>query len=422
MKPRITRRRALIAFFGIVALYFAFREFKGDVIDWYAHSHFVRTAAYVASDSPDQICLTWSDDPRTTQTIQWRTATSVMEGSVEYREGGPGEDNLLKAKADRKVVEDVLLQNDPLNHRFTAVLRDLKPDTTYAYRVGNAAQNTWSEWAEFKTAPEAPRPFSFTYLGDPQKGLDSWGRLMQAAQEQYSSTAFYLIAGDLINDGGWRNEWDHFFRVSRGIFDRRPLVPVLGNHDYSYDEVPQLYLDLFSLPLNGPADFPPERAYSFTYSNALFVVLDSNLPVEDQAPWLEEQLSESTATWKFAAYHHPAFPSAPHRRNVDVRDIWGAIFDKYHVDMALQGHDHAYLRTYPMRGGERAASAKEGTYYVVSVSGTKFYDQEPHDYAEVAFPDVMTYQTIDIGMNPDTLTYRAYDMEGKLRDEVVITK
>ena len=25
------------------------------------------------------------------------------------------------------------------------------------------------------------------------------------------------------------------------------------------------------------------------------------------------------------------------------------IFDKHHVDLVLQGHDHAYLRTYPLR-------------------------------------------------------------------------
>ena len=34
----------------------------------------------------------------------------------------------------------------------------------------------------------------------------------------------------------------------------------------------------------------------------------------------------------------------------------------------------------------------------------------------------MTYQTIDITTNPDRLTYRAYDKDGALKDELIIEK
>merc|ERR1711969_329436 len=33
---------------------------------------------------PDQIILTWSGDPQTTQTIQWRTGTGVAKGQVQW--------------------------------------------------------------------------------------------------------------------------------------------------------------------------------------------------------------------------------------------------------------------------------------------------------------------------------------------------
>jgi hypothetical protein len=68
------------------------------------------------------------------------------------------------------------------------------------------------------------------------------------------------------------------------------------------------------------------------------------------------------------------------------------------------------------------ASPADGTIYIVSVSGTKFYDQVDRDYSEVAFPRVMTYQTIDIATDPDHLTYRAFDGDGTIRDEFVIEK
>ncbi|HMO27665.1 MAG TPA: fibronectin type III domain-containing protein [Tepidisphaeraceae bacterium] len=37
---------------------------------------------HVASTTPDQIVLTWSDDPRTTQSINWRTSTAVTRAQV----------------------------------------------------------------------------------------------------------------------------------------------------------------------------------------------------------------------------------------------------------------------------------------------------------------------------------------------------
>jgi len=98
------------------------------------------------------------------------------------------------------------------------------------------------------------------------------------------------------------------------------------------------------------------------------------------------------------------------------------LFDKYHVDMALQGHDHAYLRTYPLKAGQRVASLNEGTVYVISVSGMKMYSQPKHDYTEFGMTNVSAYEVLDIQISGNRLVYRAYDIDGKLRDELVIEK
>jgi hypothetical protein len=37
-----------------------------------------------ASAVPDNIRLTWSESPKTTQTVGWRTDTTVALGKVEY--------------------------------------------------------------------------------------------------------------------------------------------------------------------------------------------------------------------------------------------------------------------------------------------------------------------------------------------------
>lgn len=379
-----------------------------------------RTTAFPSGIQPDQVCLTWSGDPATTQTIQWRTSPKVKKGLVQFREKGSQTNEYVEKNVAMSELEDTGTSNDPMNHRFAVTLAGLKPGVAYMYRVGS--KKGWSEWAEFTTAPQTVAPFSFVYMGDPQVGLDTWGRLVHSAYERHPEAAFYLVAGDNVNRGDNRDEWDNLFQAARGVFDRRPYVPAIGNHDCK-ENGPQLYLNLLALPENGPKSIGPERAYRLDYGNALILVLDSNASKEAQRPWLEEQLQSTKAVWKFAVYHHPAYSSAPKRDNADVREQWGSLFDQYHVDMALQGHDHGYLRTKPMRGGKEVDSPAEGTVYVVSVSGTKLYDVERHDYASKSIDHLSTYQVIDIQTgNENKLIYRAYDIDGKVQDELIIVK
>ena len=378
-----------------------------------------------AQAKPDQIALTWSGDPQTTQTIQWRTGPNVANGEVQwvkkadYNRFQPAQPKRTKATTFK--MEDANLVNDPVAHRHTATLTELEPDTDYLYSVGDGSDDGWSELAEFTTAPGRTEPFSFVYMGDAQNGLERWGSLIQRANRQRPDAAFYIMAGDLVDRGNERDDWDSFFHNARGIYDRRPIVPAIGNHENQGGH-PGMYLQMFDLPKNGPEGVETERAYTFKYSNAEFFVLDTNITPESQSGWLEEALKNSTATWKFAVYHHPAYSSKPERDNPGIRDHWTPLFDKYHLDMALQGHDHAYLRTYPINDEKKAASPAEGTVYIVSVSGTKFYEQGERDYTEFGLTNVSTFQVLDIQISGNRLVYRSYDGDGKLRDNLIIEK
>lgn len=381
----------------------------------------LRFTAFPSGARPDHIVLTWSADPRTTQAVQWRTDPTARQGVVEYRRASEAETAVRRAQATTRRVESPELVNDSVISWHTATLSGLQPGTTYLYRVGDGTPTGWSDPAEFTTAPARAVPFSFIYMGDAQNGLDRWGLLVTNAFQARPDAAFYLMAGDLVNRGAERDDWDSLFHHAQGIYNRRQLVPVIGNHECQGGQ-PRLYLQFFDLPRNGPPNLEPERAYWFEYSNALFVVLDSNLPPQSQVSWLERTLARSRATWKFVSYHHPAYSSAPKRDNREIRKLWTRVFDKYHVDLALQGHDHAYLRTYPMKEGRPVASPQEGTVYLVSVSGTKMYAQDPRNYTAFGMTNVATYQALDIRIDGNRLLYRAYDLEGRLRDEFVIQK
>ena len=75
-----------------------------------------------------------------------------------------------------------------------------------------------------------------------------------------------------------------------------------------------------------------------------------------------------------------------------------------------------------MKGNKRVAGAKEGTIYIVSVSGTKFYEQDPRDYTELGLTNLALYQVLDLQISGPRLVYRTYDVDGILRDHLIIEK
>ncbi len=121
-------------------------------------------------------------------------------------------------------------------------------------------------------------------------------------------------------------------------------------------------------------------------------------------------------------FHHPAYPSHPWRDSPALREHWVPVFDKHHVHLVLQGHDHSYLRTYPLRGHRRVERSSEGTVYVIAVSGDKYVDQARRDYIEVGRTGISTYQTIEIDPGSNRLSYRAWTEDGRIIDEFEIEK
>ena len=253
------------------------------------------------------------------------------------------------------------------------------------------------------------------------------GQAARGGLEATPDAAAILIAGDLVDRGNERTNWDHFFlsgrgRVRPGSADprgRQPRVP---------RPRPAAVPANFALPANGPEGVAPDLVYSVEIGDVFLAVLDSTLGVSDpssarlQAEWLDRKLAETRRTWKFVMFHHPLYASHPCAKTTRLRDAWVPVIDRHHVDLVLQGHDHAYLRTYPMHGGRRAASPGEGTVYVVSVSGDKYCDQSPRDYTEVGFTQVSTYQTIDVKTREGRLEYRSIDVDGREHDRFTIEK
>lgn len=376
-----------------------------------------RKTDWPSSTEPDQIALTWSEDPRTTQAVQWRTSTEVDEGAVRFKEKGGGE--YTQISADLEKIENRLLANDRYCHHHSAVLTGLEPGTEYVYSVGDPERETWSEEASFTTAPEEPEPFTFVMFGDTHNSPE-WGKVLHSAFARHPETAFYTIAGDLVNTGQYRDDWDEFFACSSDVFKQRPVMPSIGNHDTLDGLGAALYRQVFRLPLNGPDGFPPERIYSFEYSNALFVVPDCTLSAEDQMEWMEETLANSDADWKFVIYHFPPY-SQEYDEYPGIRFGWGGLFDKYHVDFALEGHVHYYMRSHPIYDDKPVESPAKGTIHLISLGAPgREHDFPPADYAVKQAGGGLRYQTFAI--DGKRLEFKSYQADGTVFDELVIEK
>jgi predicted phosphodiesterase len=375
-----------------------------------------RETPYPSSTTPDQIMLTWSESPKTTINVQWRTSASAVDGTVRYWRDNSID--TLHAAGIRLGLDDRLLFNDRFVNRFTAVLKPLSPGTRYQYQVGAGSPRVWSPVSEFQTEPAGPRPFSFVWFGDTHFFPDS-GKLVTRAMKENPDASFYSIAGDIVSTGLYRDEWDRFFQRAGTAFANKPLIPVPGNHDRQDGLGAKLYTDLFALPRNQPEGVDPELSYFFEYGDALFIMIDATSDVAPHTPWIEKLLSTTHAKWKFVMFHFPPYNfEEPY---LDLQQEWVPLFDKYHVDMVLGGHIHYYMRSKPMRAGEVVDDFSKGTVYAISISiPSKHEHLGPEPYAVKQYAEGYFYQRVEL--TDHELRYKTVDSDGVVRDSFTIKK
>jgi Calcineurin-like phosphoesterase/Purple acid Phosphatase, N-terminal domain len=372
------------------------------------------------------VAISFGADPTRELVWTWRTAPEVVSSAVRIAEASGKADPRLVA-GDSSCVEVASVLNDPVIRRHRVAVGGLEPDRSYRYALGDGTPGGWCPWRVVKTAPECGSPVRFLYLGDAQTGLERWGRLLESAVRRHPGMDFLVLAGDIVDRGNERTNWDHFFLRAAPVLDRLPLMPCVGNHEY-LDVGPRLYRAFFELPRNGPRGIDPDLVYSFEAGDACFAVMDSTLAVWDadaarrQADWLDQTLSRTRARWKIAIFHHPVYPSHPWRDMPALREHWVPVFDKHHVDLVLQGHDHAYQRTYPLRGHRRVCGREPGTIYVIAVSGDKYVDQVQRENVATGLAGVSTYQTIEIDPRSNRLSYRAWTEDGRIVDAFRLEK
>lgn len=379
-------------------------------------------------DLPERIILNLTAAPAFSQAVTWRTRRPLSDPRAQIvpASGSASFDAHARTVAARS--QTVTLDDGRSVVHHAVVFEDLAPDTLYAYRVG--ATGAWSEWNQFKTASRGPAPFSFVYFGDPQEEIRSkCSRVFRAAYKQAPDADFWHFVGDLVDDGDQDEQWGELFDAFGWIARTTPLILLPGNHEYPDKrfvkgadyQLCNLWRPHFTLPENGPAGLE-ETVYSIDYQGVRLVMLNGNERLEDQARWLERVLSGHPQPWTIVAIHQPVYSTGKYRDNPALQDLFVPIFDRYAVDLVLQGHDHTYSRSARLKHGARVSPRESGTVYVVSVSGPKSYPVNPRyqDLMDASGTGRQLFQVIRVA--PHELNYQSFDATGAPFDAFVLEK
>jgi hypothetical protein len=189
--------------------------------------------------------------------------------------------------------------------------------------------------------------------------------------------------------------------------------------------------------------------YSYDYKHVHFLIMASFSDYKegsDQYKFIKQDLEKASqnkdTNWIIVSTYKPLYSSpSEHPADDSLRNIYNPLFEKYGVDLVLNGHNHNYQRTYPLtfnpnESAKPITTTELSTGYnrgnggivfaTVGTGGENFYSLEgKNPYVANQFAGKFGFLDIDISnANPHAkLTGTFYDNKGsKIADEFTIEK
>jgi len=315
----------------------------------------------VAPGTPSQIHLSWVDDPSTSLTVAWRTASGAATSQVEYRAVGETTWSVATGGIRPSGTSGVLHE---------ATLTGLSPATEYEYRV--PGDSAWSEILTARTAPPpGPADFSFVYFADTGIAgrLDGLTTGTERCIEEIAALEPLLVLGggdyayfntdtrfDTLDDA-----IDAWFDQMQPVASRAPLLPTYGNHEIFLGEGFEPWSDRFPTPVG----FDQSRTFSFDVGDVHFISIHAAAETaglrSGTISWLDADMTaaeQAGARWIIPYMHVSPFSEGEnHPSNLNLRAELGPLFEAHDVKIVLTSHDQSYERTFPIVGVPSAITA-----------------------------------------------------------------
>ncbi len=349
------------------------------------------TAASASGEKPLDIVLGVGTDA-SQKVVNWYYPTGAQQ-AIWINEGASFDPAIAKkvtavsAKNDVSDVASTHNKNDdgttftytPQSGYYNAhvALRDLEPDTKYTYRVGAADGSGVSSDYTFYTGTTSD-DFTFAAFGDPQIGSSGyahndgrgWAKTLDYIAAHDPQTELLVSTGDQIETANDELDWSNWADPDNSaagdgtsispVLKQVTYAPQIGNHESSG----RAYHQHFTPPneddntLYGGSATTPGGDYWYTYKDVLFIDINSNAYAGGSdaahAAYIKDVVANhGTGTkWQVVVFHHAIYSPASHANDADNsqrrKDLPYAL-SKQGIDLVLQGHDHAYSRSYELK-------------------------------------------------------------------------
>jgi predicted phosphodiesterase len=193
-------------------------------------------------------------------------------------------------------------------------------------------------------SPGPPEPLRFAVIGDWGSGWPSQHAVadrMCAWREERPFDLVMTTGDNIYPDGSQQHFQRKFFTPYDCLLrDGVRFHAALGNHDFVTDRGGD--------ELDEPAFGMPKRNYVLRQNGVRFVVWDSNVMDRE---WLSRATrARALDRWTIVLFHHPVYSPGPQRGSTPgFRPSLPRLFRARGVDLVLNGHDHIYSATKPLR-------------------------------------------------------------------------
>ena len=302
----------------------------------------------------------------------WYSKTESGKAATPVVHFGTDKDHLTAFTGKAAQVDNSLTDGVAYDYNHVTVT-GLEANTTYYYTVEkNGVQ---SEVQEYKTG--SFDSVKMLYVGDPQIGealtagsgaantaarndAFAWNRTLEIATAQNPGVNFIISAGDQVNKTGQAKEEEYAGYLSPAVLAGLPVATTIGNHDSLNPD----YTYHFNNPNateNGKTQAGGD--YYYSYGAGLFIVLNTNnYNVAEHEKTIQEAIASAPdAAWRVVTIHQDIYGTGLDHSDTDgmiLRTQLTPIFDKYDIDVVLQGHDHTYSRSKLLYGDGQT----HGTY------------------------------------------------------------
>jgi len=212
----------------------------------------------------------------------------------------------------------------------------------------------------------------------------------------------------------------------------------LGNHEWPF---PLMMQYVYQFNISHPF-------YAFNINNVHVLSLGTEFAFDEKSPqfdFAEDDLQAAAidplVDWIVVFFHKPMYTSDFQESNTALRHTYHPLFDKFGVDLVLQGHAHYYERSYPIEFNSESrrepivtnTTYGNSTYIdprgpIVATVGTGGFSIHDFDAGKAPFVEdqYLGYGILDMGfvINQTSTMLNAtyYSNDGQIQDQFKIVK